>query len=155
MIFFRELVDWLFPRVELYDDELFGALRRVGKGNWKGETTIHNEADIVWSMSLEIEAGEGRPTVAQREIYKGIIARYGSIWDTIADAIASIHPQFVTVSQVNDNIDSMCLLTLECEVSGEPLVWSLVYSFNSEQGGDMGYIADFAGWEFQGLQEVD
>lgn len=51
-------------------------------------------------------------------------------------------------------IDEPCLC-LEPLVAGQPRRWSLQYTFDDPNEGDMGYFVDFCEWEIEEVFAVD
>jgi hypothetical protein len=140
--------------VEACADEVFGPLRREGKGDWEGEVAFQHPPTKAESLQLLIDAGEGRPTEAQRVLYREIIARYAQMWPQIAAALAEHHPTLKTVQSLEQHIEEPCLC-LDPITPGQPPEWSFQYTFDLEDEGDMGYFAEFVDWKLVDIGGAD
>jgi hypothetical protein len=144
----------LRPAVEAFNDPDFGSLRRVGGGDWHGEVPFDHPPTGASSLSLLIGAGDEHPTDEQRVLFREILRRYAELWPRVAEALASYHPEHNTVEAVAKHIDKPCLC-LDPLVGGQPCRWSLQYTFDYPNEGDMGYFVDFCEWEIVGVSAVD
>jgi hypothetical protein len=154
MRFLRRIGAKLRPAVEEYDDPVFGPLRRVRGGDWCGEVPFHHPPTGATSLSLLIEAGEDHPTDEQRALFREIVPRYAELWPRVAEALAGYHPAHNTVGAVAEHIDEPCLC-LDLVVVREPRRWSLQYTFDYPNEGDMGYFVHFCEWEIVGVSAAD
>ena len=154
MRFFRWIAALVRPGVEEFDDPVFGRLRRVHGHAWSGELPFHHPPTGARSLSLLIGAGEGHPTDEQRALFREIVPRYAELWPRVAEALANYHPHHNTVDAVAEHIDQPCLC-LEPLVGGQPRCWSLQYTFDYPNEGDMGYFVDFCEWEIVEVFGVD
>lgn len=144
----------LRPGVEEYNDPVFGSLRRVGGGDWRGEVPLHHPPTGARSLSLLIGAGEGHATDGQQALFREILQRYAELWPRVAEALANYHPVHNTVEAVAEHIDEPCLC-LDPLDGGEPRRWSLQYTFDYPNEGDMGYFVEFCEWEIEGVSAAD
>lgn len=150
----RKIAAMLRPAVEEYGDPDFGTLLRVGGGDWSGGVPFHHPPTRASSLSLLIGAGGDRPTDEQRVLFREILRRYAELWLGVANALANYHPEHKTVEAVAEHVDEPCLC-LEPFVGGQPRRWSLQYTFDYPNEGDIGYFVDFCEWEIVGVSAVD
>ncbi len=154
MRFLQKIAAMFRPTVEEFDDPEFGPLRRVGGGDWMGEVPFHHPVTGASSMSFLIESGEGLPTEEQRAHFREILQRYAEEWPRVAEALANFHPEHRTVEDVARHIDEPCLC-LEPVIRGQPRSWSLQYTFDYPEEGDMGYFVEFSDWAIVDVYAVD
>ena len=72
----------------------------------------------------------------------------------VAAALADYHSEHKSLEAVAEHIDEPCLC-LKPLVSGEPRSWSLQYTFDYPNEGDMGYFVDLCEWEITGVSACD
>jgi hypothetical protein len=106
---FTKIKNVFSPPREEYEDPVFGKLWREGKGMWMGEAPFDHARTGARTMSLLIDAGEGRPTEAQKDLFREVIGRYAARWPQIASALAQHHPELKTVQDVTEHIGEPCL----------------------------------------------
>jgi hypothetical protein len=154
MRFLRRIAAILCPVVEEFNDPAFGSLHRKGGGDWHGEIPFQYPPSGANSMSLLIEAGEGQPSDEQRAFFGEFLARYSELWPRVAEALAAYHPHHTTVESVSKHIGEPCLC-LDPFVDDQPRRWSLQYTFDEPNEGDMGYFVEFLDWEIVGVDAAD
>lgn len=154
MGFLRWFSTLLRPAVEEYDDPVFGTLRRRGGDCWSGEVPFDHPPTGARALSVFVEAGEGHPTDDQRALFREILARYDELWPRVAEALANDHPDHKTVEAVTEHVDEPSL-RLDPIVVDQPRGWSLDFTFEHPNDGDMGYIVDFLEWEIVGVDAGD
>lgn len=156
MPLFRKIVARLRPAVEEYLDPDLGMMRREGGGAWCGEIALNHRPTGDDFLDLLIEAGEGecRPTAQQRGFVREIVERYSEVWPRVAGALAEAHPVHRTVEAVAEHLQRPCLC-LGPLPAGPPRRWSLQYTFDTPNEGDIGYFVDLREWEVEGVSAVD
>ena len=112
---------------ESFVDDVFGELRRESwrreSGIWDGTVPFYRGPTGMKSLDLFIDAGEGQPTAAQRDLFREIEARYSSMWPEIAQAFADQHASLKTVEAVTQHLDPSSLIISPVS-PGEPLTWT-------------------------------
>jgi hypothetical protein len=118
---------------------------------------FHDASTRARTMQLDIDAGDGQPTSAQRELFRELVSRYPTMWPEIAEELASIHPRWKTVESVTKHVDEV-LLSLDFIVNGEPLTWSIDYTFDACDDSEddfCGYTVNFVDWKIVGVDVGD
>jgi len=151
---FTKIKNTFSPPKEEYDDPIFGRLRREGTGMWMGDIPFQHPPTRTTTMSVLIGSGDGRPTDAQKDLFREIISRYAQDWPRIAAALAERHPDLKTVEKITQHVGEPCLI-LEPIRDGQPREWSIDYTFDLETEGDMGYAAGFREWELLAVDAGD
>jgi hypothetical protein len=154
MSFLQRIAAMLRPTVEEYDDPAFGPLSRRSGGDWYGEVPFQHPPTGSSSMSILIGAGEGHPSDEQRAFFGEILSRYAELWPRVAEALAAYHPDHTTVESVCKYINEPCLC-LDPFVDDQPRRWSLQYTFDDPNEGDMGYFVEFLDWEIICVDAAD
>lgn len=145
-------------------DEVFGELRREGRGNergpWIGSVAFHHKPTRMESLVLFIDSGEGRPTAAQQGLFREIEARYQSIWPQIAEALADYHERLKTVEGVEQHVDTPSL-EISPVLPGQPLTWTFQYTFDADLEGEdffndyCSYFVCFEDWKIISVDVAD
>lgn len=146
---------------EICVDEVFGKLQRErrgrSRGSWEGMFVFHDLSTGVQTMQLEIDAGDGQPTSAQRELFRELVSRYPTLWPEIGEELASIHPRWKTIESVTKHVDE-ALLSLDFSETGQPSTWSIDYTFDTRDDSEddfCGYTVNFVDWKIVGVDVGD
>lgn len=140
----------LFTPDDEYVDPVFGRIA-LQFGRWQGEVPFAHRATGAERLQLIIDAGKGRPTDAQRELFLEISDRYATLWPAIAEALALHHDVLGTRGAVEQYINAPCLELPPLPI-GLPREWHLQYTFELASEGDGAHWAHFREWELVSLE---
>jgi hypothetical protein len=140
---------------ETINDPVFGTLTRdTAKDDWTGSVDLAHPPTRLQKIHVMIDAGSGPPTNAQRRFLLELRDRYAQLWPVMARALANYHEEFKTIELIQALVDEPTL-TIDRFNDGERRHWTLQFSLNDEQEGDMGYFIDFVDWEIAEVTGAD